>query len=185
MDNQITGKYLPIGTVVLLKGGTKRLMITGFCVSSEEKKDEIWDYVGCLYPEGVLSTGTNCVFDHNQISKIIYMGLIDDEEKNFKKLLTESISKMEEEKQNEKADSVINPLQENKEEEVPASPSFESSIEEPKTTDETIPLNEPFLEVGPIMEQPKTSEPDPLNNNPIPPEPKLNVDSSNPNNLFG
>ena len=24
-------KYLPIGTVVLLKGGQKRLMITGFC----------------------------------------------------------------------------------------------------------------------------------------------------------
>ena len=93
MNNSIEEKYLPIGTVVLLKGGIKRLMITGFCVSTEEKKDEIWDYVGCLYPEGVLSTGTNCVFDHNQISKIIYMGLIDEEEKNFKKLLVESVEK--------------------------------------------------------------------------------------------
>ncbi len=41
----------------------------------------------------MLSTGTNCVFDHNQISKIIYMGLVDEEEKNFKKLLVESVEK--------------------------------------------------------------------------------------------
>ena len=98
---EIEEKYLPIGTVVLLKGGTKRLMITGFCVSSQEKKDEVWDYVGCLYPEGVLSTGTNCVFDHNQISKVIYMGLSDEEEKNFKKILVETINKQEEKKKTE------------------------------------------------------------------------------------
>ena len=98
MENGIGEKYLPIGTIVLLKGGIKRLMITGFCVSSQEKQDEVWDYVGCLYPEGVLSTGTNCVFDHTQISKVIYMGLSDDEEKNFKKLLKETIAKAEENK---------------------------------------------------------------------------------------
>jgi len=92
MENQIGEKYLPIGTVVLLKGGVKRLMITGFCVSTADKQDEVWDYVGCLYPEGILSTGTNCVFDHNQIAKVIYMGLQDEEERNFKKLLMENVA---------------------------------------------------------------------------------------------
>ena len=32
-------KFLPIGTVVLLKNGTKRLMITGFCAVEKEKED--------------------------------------------------------------------------------------------------------------------------------------------------
>ena len=31
-------KYLPIGTVVMLKGGKKRAMITGFCAVAGEDK---------------------------------------------------------------------------------------------------------------------------------------------------
>jgi hypothetical protein len=34
-------KYLPIGTVVLLKGGKKRAMITGFCSVAQENQDAI------------------------------------------------------------------------------------------------------------------------------------------------
>lgn len=40
-------KYLPIGTVVMLKGGKKRIMITGFCCVNEEKNNKIYDYCGC------------------------------------------------------------------------------------------------------------------------------------------
>ena len=45
-------KYLPIGTVVLLKGGSKRVMITGFCSVDGNESDVIYDYNGCVYPEG-------------------------------------------------------------------------------------------------------------------------------------
>ena len=42
---------LPIGSVVLLKGGVKRLMIYG--VRQTDKKDNTeYDYIGVLYPEG-------------------------------------------------------------------------------------------------------------------------------------
>ena len=34
--NDIKEKYLPVGTVVLLKGGQKRLMINGFCARGQE-----------------------------------------------------------------------------------------------------------------------------------------------------
>lgn len=44
MENEIKEKYLPVGTVVLLKGGKKRTMITGFCASSNEEKNRIYDY---------------------------------------------------------------------------------------------------------------------------------------------
>ena len=49
-------KYLPIGTVVLLKGAEKRVMITGFCATELKESDETktWDYSGCIYPEGFI-----------------------------------------------------------------------------------------------------------------------------------
>lgn len=85
-------KYLPLGTVVLLKGGTKRAMITGFCSIAKENPNKIYDYTGCLYPEGVLSSEQSLLFDHNQIDKIYHIGLVDDEEKNFKLKLQEAMN---------------------------------------------------------------------------------------------
>lgn len=90
MEEKIGRKFLPIGTVVLLKGATKRIMITGFCSVEKGKQDKMWDYSGCMYPEGFLSSDETCLFDHNQIEKVYYMGLKDDpEEKKFKKSLKE------------------------------------------------------------------------------------------------
>lgn len=76
-------KYLPIGTVVLLKGGTKKVMINGFCAVTEAKKDKIFDYRGCPFPEGVLQSSGVALFDHDQISEIVHMGYKNDESINF------------------------------------------------------------------------------------------------------
>ena len=86
MNNNL-GKFLPIGTVVLLKGGKKRLMITGFCSFDEEKKDKAYDYTGSLYPEGIISSKQMALFNHNQIEKVFYLGLRDEEEQKFKQKL--------------------------------------------------------------------------------------------------
>ena len=80
-------KYLPIGTVVLLKGGSKRVMITGFCSVDGNESDVIYDYNGCVYPEGYLSSDQTCLFNHDQIEQVINMGLVDEEEKEFKEKL--------------------------------------------------------------------------------------------------
>ena len=89
MEN-IGERYLPIGTVVMLKGGSKRVMITGFCAMEENKKETIWDYSGCMYPEGFLSSTQTCLFNHDQIEKVYHLGLADDdEEKEFKSKLNE------------------------------------------------------------------------------------------------
>lgn len=80
----IQEKYLPIGTVVMLSGGTKRVMVTGFCAIEEKNKEKVWDYSGCIYPEGFLSSRQTCLFDHTQIEKVYYLGLIDEEEEKFK-----------------------------------------------------------------------------------------------------
>ena len=82
--NNIKEKYLPIGTVVMLKGGSKRLMITGFCSVANDDKNTIYDYSGCMYPEGFLSSNQTCLFDHEQIEKVYHFGLVDEEEEEFK-----------------------------------------------------------------------------------------------------
>lgn len=98
MEEKIGEKFLPIGTVVLLKGATKRVMITGFCGVEEGKDDKMWDYSGCLYPEGFLSSDQTCLFDHDQIEKIYHMGLKDDdEEREYKKELNDLLAQMKNE----------------------------------------------------------------------------------------
>ena len=84
-------KYLPVGSVVLLSGGTKRLMITGFCIVPNDDKSKIFDYSGCLYPEGVISSDQVALFNHDQIKTIYAIGYSDDEEKQFKEKLKNKI----------------------------------------------------------------------------------------------
>lgn len=96
-------KYLPIGTVVLLKGGRKRAMITGFCSVAQENQEKIYDYSGCVYPEGYLSSNQVCLFDHDQIDKIFFLGYEDDEEKAFKDKLNKIVASIEEENANAEA----------------------------------------------------------------------------------
>lgn len=87
---EVGEKFLPVGTVVMLKGGTKRVMIIGFCAVEGESK-EIYDYSGCLYPEGLLSSTEICMFNHDQIEQVYHEGLKDEEEEAFKKELNEVI----------------------------------------------------------------------------------------------
>ena len=87
-------KYLPIGTIVLLKGGKKRAMITGFCSVAQENQEKVYDYSGCVYPEGYLSSNQVCLFDHDQIEKIYFVGYKDEEEKQFKEKLNKLINEL-------------------------------------------------------------------------------------------
>ena len=88
-------KYLPIGSVVLLKGGTKKAMVTGFCSIAEEDTGKMYDYTGCVYPEGFLDFDQICLFDHSQIENVYHVGYVDDEEREFKKELVEIANKFE------------------------------------------------------------------------------------------
>ena len=77
------GKYLPIGTVVRLKSGTKRMMIIGFMATVSKEDSTIYDYIGCLYPEGFISADNLLLFQHEQVEEI-YNEAFEDED--FRKL---------------------------------------------------------------------------------------------------
>ena len=82
--NQKNEKFLPIGSVVLLEGGEKKVLITGFCCTDSDNPKEVYDYSGCVYPEGFLSYDQIGLFNHDQIKEICYMGYVNEEEKVFK-----------------------------------------------------------------------------------------------------
>lgn len=93
-------KFLPLGSVVMLKGGSKRVMIAGYLAIDNQNKDVVYDYSGCMYPEGFLGSDQTLLFNHDQIDKIYFDGFQDEEQelflKNLKgisKDLTESFSK--------------------------------------------------------------------------------------------
>lgn len=77
---------LPIGSVVLLKNSTKKVMIMGFCQKEITNDDEekIWDYAGCLYPEGYLGPNQTYLFNGEQIDRIFAVGYQDEEQFEFK-----------------------------------------------------------------------------------------------------
>ena len=85
-------KYLPVGSVVLLEGATKRLMITGFCTMDSATSDVMYDYCGCLYPEGMISSDETAVFNHDQIKEVYFVGFVDEEEVAFKEKLNELVN---------------------------------------------------------------------------------------------
>jgi hypothetical protein len=87
-------KYLPIGTVVILKKATKRLMITGFCAVTEKEPNKTYDYCGCLYPEGIIASDENFIFNHEQIDKVYFLGFSDDNEKKFKEAMKATIDRI-------------------------------------------------------------------------------------------
>lgn len=88
------------GSIVLLKGGNKRLMIYGRkqLITDEGIKniqaqggnvpeDSMYDYIGVFYPEGFIDEEHTYIFNHSDIIDIIFEGYEDEEEEEFQKIL--------------------------------------------------------------------------------------------------
>ncbi len=74
---------LPIGSIVCLKGGEKRLMIFGIKQVSPDDMQVEYDYVGVCYPEGNMGVQTQYLFNHQDIEEITVRGYEDEERINF------------------------------------------------------------------------------------------------------
>ena len=75
-------KFLPIGSVVLLKESQKRIMIVGV-KQKQADSDKVWDYSACLYPEGIIYPDRLFLFDSEQIERLFFVGFQDGEGLNF------------------------------------------------------------------------------------------------------
>lgn len=75
--------YLPIGSIVLLQGATKKTMIIGILHMKEAGNERIYDYLGVPYPEGFMGKSSAYLFDHEHIENVIFVGYSDPERQNF------------------------------------------------------------------------------------------------------
>ena len=86
-------EYLPVGSVVMLKGATRGIVVIGYSVVEEGKK-EIWDYLGCAYPIGVINAENNLLFNKDKIEKVLFKGYTDEEGTKFLQTLKETMNKI-------------------------------------------------------------------------------------------
>lgn len=79
-------QYLPLGSVVLLKGGNKKIMIYGRKQKAVDTGKE-WDYIACPYPEGNINENYMYLFNNEQVAKVYFLGYQDEDELEFTELL--------------------------------------------------------------------------------------------------
>lgn len=79
-------KFLPTGSIVLLKNATKKIMICGR-LQTDVKSGEVYDYSACFYPEGIINPRELYLFNNEQIEKVFYLGYQDEEEFQFEEFI--------------------------------------------------------------------------------------------------
>ena len=87
----MTDSLLPIGSVVLLNGAEKRLMICGR-IQTNVSTGVTYDYSGCLYPDGIVNSNELFMFNNDNIERIFFIGFQDSEEFAFKQFLQQELS---------------------------------------------------------------------------------------------
>lgn len=94
-------EWLPIGSVVLMDGGSRAVTITG-CMLREES-GELWDYIGVPHPQGWSGPGSLMVFNRGDIARVVALGYMDPD---GDRLLAE-LDAHDEEWRQHRADAVI------------------------------------------------------------------------------
>lgn len=82
---------LPIGSVVRLRDGNKRLMVCGR-VQTDVATGKTYDYSACLYPEGMINSEEMYLFDNENIETLFFIGFQDEEEIAFRKFIDEQLA---------------------------------------------------------------------------------------------
>ena len=85
--------FLPVGSVVRLKGGERNVIIIGY-TPIEAGKTEMWDYLGGMWPTGVITSDRNLLFNRDQIEEVIFEGFTNEVELEFRTKLEDAVSEV-------------------------------------------------------------------------------------------
>lgn len=81
--------YYPLGTIVLLKGGTQKLIIISRALEVKNGDETFFfDYGAVTYPIGLIEDKM-AYFNNENISKVIAEGYADVEDENFVETINE------------------------------------------------------------------------------------------------
>lgn len=80
---------LPIGSIVYLREGTRKIMILNRGpIIERDGKQTMFDYSGCFYPVGLVPDNV-FYFNQENIDEVVFEGYKDLEEERFKKLFND------------------------------------------------------------------------------------------------
>lgn len=85
--------FLPLGSIVTLKKGNKKLMICGR-VQVYEENQKTYDYCACMYPQGIINPNELYLFNNDDIDIIYFVGMQDSEEFAFREYMNEKLKEM-------------------------------------------------------------------------------------------
>ncbi len=78
MKKEALKNILPLGSVITLKKGRKKLMIIGR-IQEERASGILYDYAAVLYPEGMMDASDLYMFQGEDIDRIYHVGLQEEE----------------------------------------------------------------------------------------------------------
>jgi hypothetical protein len=87
-----SGDWLPIGTILMLKKGTQKLMIVGKGMNKYGAEGRIYDYCAVMAPQGMTSPDQIVGFDKDSVERVYFLGYIDEKEEILNLQLEEYIN---------------------------------------------------------------------------------------------
>lgn len=91
MTEERINRFLPIGSVVMLNGALKALMIYGVAQTDNDTGVE-YDYIGVLWPEGNIGEDTQFLFNQSDVKEVLFQGYETTERRDFLQGLVEFYS---------------------------------------------------------------------------------------------
>lgn len=85
---------LPIGSIVRLAGGERKVMICGR-VLCKSGSNTIYDYVGCLYPHGIIDSSGLYFFQRDAVEDVFFIGFQDKEEMEFRHGILDQLGELQ------------------------------------------------------------------------------------------
>lgn len=77
MENQERIPYLPLGSIIILRGGTQKVVINARgLLTLQANPPCFFDYGGSLYPQGIIGDQI-LYFNHEDIAKVVFEGYHD------------------------------------------------------------------------------------------------------------
>lgn len=85
--------YLPLGSVVVLKGGIQKLLVISRGINVKYNGETLFfDYGGVLYPDG-LTGDQMAYFNHDGIETVVFKGFDDNDSKVFSENINRFLEK--------------------------------------------------------------------------------------------
>lgn len=84
-------KFLPLGSVVTLKGSDHPLIIVARAVLVTEETRRYFDYGGCLYPEGMIGDSM-AYFNGSGIDTVLAEGFADERNERYEADIAQALS---------------------------------------------------------------------------------------------